>query len=133
MNKIKISENLKRNYEDYYEEGNSEWRWIGAIDKAKNILTLCKDLSINSVVEIGAGEGSILKRLSELNFAEEFYALEISASGVETINHKNIPNLKKSLLIVNHYSFFKKLTFYHSIKSHIRTIVKNDSYFNLKF
>ncbi len=98
MSDIEISADLKSNYEDYYEEGDSEWRWLGAINKVNNIQALCTDLSINSIIEIGAGEGSILKRLSELEMADELYALEISPSGVATINNKNISRLKECTL-----------------------------------
>lgn len=66
---------------------------MGALGKADNIVSLCKSLSQDSVLEIGAGEGSILKRLSELNFGKNLYALEISPSGVETIRKKEIPRL----------------------------------------
>lgn len=93
MNKIKVSDQLKDNYENYYESGNSEWRRLGAIDKADNIASLCSGFPRSSILEIGAGEGSILQRLSELNFGEEFYAVEISSSGVETIKNKKIPRL----------------------------------------
>ena len=44
MNAVKISAHLQSNYEDYYEKGDSEWRWLGAKDKAHNIQILCKDL-----------------------------------------------------------------------------------------
>ncbi len=119
MNEVKIHENLKSNYEDYYEEGDSEWRWIGAIDKAQNISTLSKGLSINSVIEIGAGEGSILKRLSELNFAAEFYALEISPTGVTTIKNKNIPNLQECSLFDGYSISYEDKKFDLAILSHV--------------
>lgn len=93
MNEVKLSDHLKGNYEDYYESGDSEWRRLGAVGKADNIVSLCKGLPQDSVLEIGAGEGAILKRLSELNFGKKLYALEISTSGVETIKKKEIPQL----------------------------------------
>ena len=93
MDEIQVSACLQSNYEDYYEEDCSEWRGLGAIDKANNITSLCKNLSINSIVEIGAGEGSVLKRLSELNFGIELYALEISRTGVDAIKNGGIPRL----------------------------------------
>jgi ubiquinone/menaquinone biosynthesis C-methylase UbiE len=93
MSIFKLSDQLKNNYDDYYEEGNSEWRRLGAIGKADNIIALCNKLPHGSVLEVGAGEGSVLKRLSELDFGEYIYALEISASGVETINKKGIDRL----------------------------------------
>jgi ubiquinone/menaquinone biosynthesis C-methylase UbiE len=88
-----MSGQLKTNYENYYEEGDSEWRRLGAVDKAANIVSLCQAIPHATLLEIGAGEGSILKRLSELSFGEELYALEISPSGVEAIQNKKIPRL----------------------------------------
>jgi hypothetical protein len=44
MNEVKISDHLKVNYEDYYEDGASEWRRLGAMGKVDNIVSLCSDL-----------------------------------------------------------------------------------------
>lgn len=93
MSKATISNRLNANYENYYEDGASEWRRLCAIGKVENIIALCSALPHNSILEIGAGEGSVLKRLSESNFGEELYALEISSSGVEMIKKKNISRL----------------------------------------
>src|SRR6476661_5690592 len=80
MATVKVSDALRSNYEDYYSSEDPEWRRLGAIGKVDNILALCGDLPHRSILEIGAGEGSILQRLSELCFAEELRALEISPS-----------------------------------------------------
>lgn len=119
MIEVKISEGIKSNYEDYYEEGDSEWRWLGAIDKAHNISTLCKSLPINSVIEIGAGEGSILKRLSELEFGAEFYALDISPSGVDTINNKSISRLIECSLFDGYNIPYENKKFDLAVLSHV--------------
>jgi hypothetical protein len=70
MKEIAISDHLKGNYEDYYEGGDSEWRRLGALGKADNIVSACRSLPQDLVLKIGAGEGAILKRLSELNFGK---------------------------------------------------------------
>jgi ubiquinone/menaquinone biosynthesis C-methylase UbiE len=88
-----VSSEVKLNYADYYEDGDSEWRRLGAIDKADNIVSLCGDLPHDSIIDIGVGEGSILQRLSDLNFGAGLYGLEISPSGVETTKNKKIENL----------------------------------------
>jgi SAM-dependent methyltransferase len=119
MNEAKISAFLQNNYQDYYENGDSEWRWLGAIDKARNIQTLCKGLSINSVIEIGAGEGSILNRLSDLDFAKELYALEISPTGVATIKDKNIPGLKECSLFDGYDIPYDNKKFDLAVLSHV--------------
>ena len=98
MSETKVSQELWNNYEDYYKDGDSEWRRIGAVAKADNIIALCRDLPLNSILEIGAGEGSILQRLSELNFGKELFALDISPSGVAAIKNKKIPRLTECSL-----------------------------------
>ena len=122
MNNMKVSEHLQSNYDDYYKEGDSEWRWLGALNKAHHIHTLCKDLpikSLNSVIEIGAGEGSILKRLSELYFAQELYAVEISPTGVTTIKNKNIPRLKECTLFDGYNIPYDDKMFDLAVLSHV--------------
>jgi SAM-dependent methyltransferase len=93
MRETTVSVDLESNYKDYYEDGDSEWRRLGAIGKVENILSLCRNLPRETILEIGAGEGSILRRLSELHFGGKLYALEISPSGVEAILGKQIANL----------------------------------------
>jgi ubiquinone/menaquinone biosynthesis C-methylase UbiE len=119
MNNIQISDHFRRNYEDYYETGDSKWRWLGALDKADNIISLCSTLPHFSVLEIGAGEGSILKRLSELRFGEELYALEISATGVETILKKQITRLTECLLFDGYCIPYNNQKFDLAILSHV--------------
>jgi len=119
MGGLKISKHLLANYEDYYDAGDSEWRRLGAIDKAHNIQSLCKDLSVKSVVEIGAGEGSVLKRLSDLGFAQQLYALEISQSGVETIEKKHIPRLRECSLFDGYKIPYENKRFDLAVLSHV--------------
>jgi ubiquinone/menaquinone biosynthesis C-methylase UbiE len=119
MNEVTLSEQLKANYEDYYKEGDSEWRRLGAICKGENIVSLCSDLPRAAMLEIGAGEGSILSRLSELNFCEELYALEISPSGVETIKSKNIPCLVECRTYDGYHIPYENDRFNIAILSHV--------------
>jgi SAM-dependent methyltransferase len=86
-------ERALRQYDDYYRDGPSEWRRLGAVDKAGNILALCRELGVQSILEIGAGDGAILSRLSELGLGNELYAVEISGSGVDVIRRRAIPRL----------------------------------------
>lgn len=119
MKEVAVSDHLKGNYENYYEGGDSEWRRIGAIDKADNIVSLCKNLPQNLILEIGAGEGSILKRLSELNFGKELYALDISSSGVETIKKKGISNLIECAVFDGYHVPYEDGQFDIVILSHV--------------
>ena len=85
-----VSKHLLDNYKDYYEDGNNpegdaHWRKIGAIPKVDNIVSLCDRYPHKSIIEIGAGEGSVLQELSERKFADELYAIDISESGIKKI------------------------------------------------
>lgn len=88
-----VSSGLKNAYDDFYKGKDDEWRLLSAKYKAQNI----KDVAGNQfkkILEVGAGDGSILKYLDEWQFAPELHALEISESGVDQINNRQLQNLK---------------------------------------
>jgi SAM-dependent methyltransferase len=89
-----ISEVLQAKYDDYY-EGANEWRRVGAQDKVRNLEEICKGQMFRDVVDVGAGEGSILSRLDEIRFAPNLYALEISRSGVQAIEQRRLSTLRE--------------------------------------
>lgn len=119
MSDIKVSDRLKQNYDDYYRTDEAEWRRLGAIDKAANIVRLCERVPHRSLLEIGAGEGSILARLSELGFADELYAVEISSSGVEAIAGRKIPRLVDVALFDGNHVPFDDGRFDVAVMSHV--------------
>ncbi len=59
----------------------------------KNIVSLCRNIPNETVLEIGSGDGAILERLSELEFNSELFSLEIAESAVNVIQKKNIKSL----------------------------------------
>ncbi len=94
---MKNQTNIVDAYKDFYAGKDTEWRMLGAKYKAKNILQVCKDIKPNKVLEVGAGDGSILHYLNEWNFASELYALEISDSGIAVIADRKLQHLKEVL------------------------------------
>lgn len=90
---MKIHPNVQTQYEHYY-DGTSEWRRVGAIGKAENILRLCDGLNIQSVLEIGCGEGAVLARLEEEGFGEALEGLDISSSGIEALKARGLRRLR---------------------------------------
>jgi ubiquinone/menaquinone biosynthesis C-methylase UbiE len=119
MSQLGTSDALKANYDDYYRDEDTEWRRLGALDKAGNIVRLCEDLPHRTILEIGAGEGAILKRLSELKFGVELYATEISSSGVEAIRKRAIPNLKECTLFDGYTVPYEDGQFDLAVLSHV--------------
>ena len=88
-----VSPELRRHYDEYYAEGASEWRRLGALAKADGVLALCAAWPHASVLEIGAGEGALLARLAERGFGERLFAAEISSSGARAIRARGLPRL----------------------------------------
>src|SRR6266850_6361965 len=119
MSEIGVSDRLKENYEGYYECGDSEWRWLCALGKAQSIVSLHGDLPRRSVLEIGAGDGSILRRLSEASFSHAFHALEISPSAVATIERAAIPRLVECKLFDGYQIPYEDSKFDLAILSHV--------------
>ncbi|WAC13241.1 class I SAM-dependent methyltransferase [Dyadobacter pollutisoli] len=95
---MQISDNVKDSYSSQYDESSVAWRNTGAKYKALNIVELTKNISFKNVLEVGAGEGSILSWLSQWDFCPDMNCVEISESGIGLIKSKNIKSLNDILL-----------------------------------
>jgi ubiquinone/menaquinone biosynthesis C-methylase UbiE len=86
---------LDINVEETSYESPTEWRMLGAQGKAEHIMTLCtrNGLAPATLLEVGAGDGAILRCLAENSFCKAMHAVEISKSGVEVILGQSIPGL----------------------------------------
>ncbi len=113
-----VNEKLKANYDTYY-DGESEWRWIGSADKATNILDICSEIPHRKVLDIGSGEGSVLKRLSDVRFGEDLFSLEISESGIDTIKNRNISSLRECKIFDGYNIPYNDNYFDLAILSHV--------------
>jgi SAM-dependent methyltransferase len=118
MDDLSVGEQIRRIY-DYSGSGDPEWRRRGAIGKAANILELCSRYPHRSILEIGAGEGAILNRLSELGFAEELYALEISENAVSIIDERRIGRVRESRLFDGYHVPYGNDRFDLALLSHV--------------
>lgn len=87
--------NVIEAYNDFYTGNEVEWRMLGAKAKARNIIEVCENINHNKVLEVGAGDGSILHYLDEWKFAPELYALEIAESGVSLIEKRKLASVKE--------------------------------------
>lgn len=90
-----LSDEVKSAYDHFYTQRDTTWRMLGAESKAKNIIAVCKGISPVKVLEVGAGDGSILHYLNEWNFGQELYALEIADTGVSLIKERGLSRLKE--------------------------------------
>ena len=120
MNNIKVGKDLKKTYDNYYDQqSESQWRKLGAVDKAKNIIDICNTISVDNVLEIGAGEGSLLQELVDHRFGKNLFALEISKSGIDIINKRKIKKLKEVKLFDGYMIPYKDKKFDLVILSHV--------------
>ncbi|EDM37241.1 hypothetical protein PBAL39_05563 [Pedobacter sp. BAL39] len=92
-----LDQNLNEAYDNFYTTSNMEWRMLGAKAKAGNIAEVCQALRPEKVLEVGAGDGSVLYYLNEMGFGKNLYALEIAESGVQLIKDRKLSNLKEAL------------------------------------
>jgi len=115
---LAVSSKLRHNYASTY-GGESYWRTLGAIDKVKNIVALCSSIPHDRILEIGSGEGAILKGLSDRNFGSGLFSIEISESSVATIRQRNIPRVCECSLFDGHHMPFEDRKFDLAILSHV--------------
>jgi ubiquinone/menaquinone biosynthesis C-methylase UbiE len=121
-----ISDSVKTAYDEFYQKHDETWRMLGAKYKAQHIIEVCKGHSFKKVLEVGAGDGSILKLLADQNFAPEYHAVEISESGVEHIKARNIANLKSVQVFDGYHLPFDDNSFDLIILSHVLEHVEHE-------
>jgi ubiquinone/menaquinone biosynthesis C-methylase UbiE len=95
MKETTINSSLQSMYNEYYHnnEGTIRKRELTALDTLNHIQSVCDISDSQKILDVGAGEGSLLECLSKLDCNYQLYGVEISTSGIATINSKNIPNL----------------------------------------
>jgi ubiquinone/menaquinone biosynthesis C-methylase UbiE len=118
MKDFSVRNRLREIYNGYC-EGESAWCWLGAIDKADNIVALCKDYPHSTILEIGAGEGSILKRLSDLKFGDMLYAMELTEKAFDLVRERKIESLIECKVFDGYAIPYEENKFDLAILSHV--------------
>jgi ubiquinone/menaquinone biosynthesis C-methylase UbiE len=121
-----ISGNVKTAYDEFYQKHDEAWRMLGAKYKAQHIIEVSQGREFKKVLEVGAGDGSILTYLSDQNFAPEYHAVEISDSGVAHILSRNIKDLNSVQLFDGYKLPFKDNSFDLIILSHVLEHVEHE-------
>ena len=114
-----VSTGLKNAYDNFYVGKDEQWRLLSAKYKAQNIKDLCEKFQFQKILEVGAGDGSILKYLDESGFAPEIHALEISSSGVEQIGKINLGKVKSVQIFDGYHIPYEENEFDLVILSHV--------------
>jgi len=121
-----VSDNVKTAYDEFYEKHDEAWRMLGAKYKAQHIIDVCKGHTFKKILEVGAGDGSILKLLADQNFAPVYHAVEISESGVEHIKSRKIAGLKSVQIFDGYHLPFADNSFDLIILSHVLEHVEHE-------
>jgi len=109
----------------YSYEGESEWCRLNALDKAGNVVRLCGGVPHASILDVGAGEGSVLGRLVELDFGQTHFAIEVSESGLDAIRGRNLPSLAECRRFDGECIPYADASFDLAVLSHVVEHVEN--------
>lgn len=117
---MNISSNLKNKYDSEYTDYSNIWREVNAKKKAENILKILPEKIIfKKVLEVGCGDGSILKYLNSSKEIKELYAIDISKSAVKRTKERKIKKLKKVLEYDGYKIPYRNKAFDLSYCSHV--------------
>ena len=119
MSDEKLSTEVRDAYNDFYLGLDEQWRMLGAKYKAINIIEVCMGHEFKKVLEVGAGDGSILQHLDAKNSFPEVHALEISESGADQIASRKLKNLKSVHIFDGYHIPFADDEFDLVILSHV--------------
>jgi len=121
-----ISGNVKEAYDEFYQKHDEAWRMLGAKYKAQHIIDVSQGRTFKKVLEVGAGDGSILKFLADVDFAPEYSAVEISESGVAHIQARKIKGVKSVQVFDGYKLPFPDDSFDLIILSHVLEHVEHE-------
>jgi ubiquinone/menaquinone biosynthesis C-methylase UbiE len=99
----------------------TEWRRLGAEGKAQHVIALCERFGVSptKLLEVGAGDGAILRFLGEHGFCKAMHAVEIARSGVDLIREQQIPGLVSCQRFDGYHLPFRDGEFDLVILSHV--------------
>ena len=93
-----VNNDLKQLYEGYYEAAPPSLvhkRGLSAISTLQHLNEVSGGKRWGRLIDVGAGDGAVLTKLAETKTADEFYAVEISESGVDAIRAAAPASLKE--------------------------------------
>ena len=92
-----VTAGLQDFYDDYYDDPQlAGIRKLVAGVLFNSLVDVVGRQRHATILDVGAGEGSFLQKISDENFADELHAVEISESGVERIRKRQLPQLQSA-------------------------------------
>lgn len=120
-----LGENYRQMYSSYY-GGANEKRAIAAADTFSHFKSLLGSSRFEKVIDVGAGEGSLVNEFSSNDFVDQIYAVEISESGVEAIKARHINNLIETKLFDGYKIPYEDKFFDLAVSTHVLEHVEHE-------
>jgi len=89
------------------------------MDKVRHIEMLCSSVQHETIIDIGCGDGSVLKRLAETGFGTDLYALEVSEIPLRVMRTKEVDRVVGGVLFDGYHIPYPDDTFDLAILSHV--------------
>lgn len=97
---VSLCDKRKNDVCSYYESDDYDPQssWIHSTDKAQNIISLCNKFPHTNILEIGCGDGAVLVRLHEKEFAKNLRGVDICKTAIDKAkNRAESRNIKSGL------------------------------------
>lgn len=92
---MKISDKLSEAYGDYYlNQAVLRKREISGRQTRSHLQSILPKKHYRSILDIGAGDGSVLAEIDKMELANDLHAVEISESGCQSIRKKEIARVR---------------------------------------
>jgi SAM-dependent methyltransferase len=119
---------LRSFYDGYYTDAVATKRIIAAVQSVDHLQAMAGD-KLGSLLDVGSGEGAVLAEINRRGLATSMDAVEISASGIERINARKLPNLRSVQSFDGYKLPFPDKAFDTAIAIHVLEHVEHERLF----
>ncbi|WP_044591805.1 class I SAM-dependent methyltransferase [Bradyrhizobium sp. LTSPM299] len=126
-----LNEGYQQLYSDYYRPNSSleHKRNLSADSTVEHIKSVTRGRKWKSLLDVGAGNGSVLAKIDSLGLADELYAVEISESGVSSIRDLGLSGLKEARVFDGYAIPYPDKFFELAISIHVLEHVEHERIF----
>lgn len=126
-----LDDKYKALYSEYYEANSSleHKRSLSSESTLEHIESVAGRSHWTRLIDVGAGNGSVLAKLDETGLADELYAVEISETGVSSINDLKLKKIKEAKLFDGYKIDFPDKFFDVAICIHVLEHVEHERLF----
>jgi SAM-dependent methyltransferase len=126
-----LDDKYKDLYSGYYQPNSSleHKRNLSADSTTNHIQEVAGISHWNRLIDVGAGNGSVLATLDKIGIADELYAVEISESGLTSIRDLGLPRLKEAKIFDGYKIDFPDKFFDVAICLHVLEHVEHERIF----